>query len=344
MVKRLLFYLIILLLSSLTSHCSRGREDEYCKISLSNIENDELEFSPIQCNHLASPSRIKFYNEKSVMIGEKRSRVILRLFDIETGICKDSITRGRGPGECLSAWDISVDDDGKIIIFDNLASKLLVFKPENDKFFSLVDEIALIGYYTHIIPFKESGYLALPYQGGRFVKLSSQGIAEDTLGSFPPIKGANNAINNISAQSLSSFSPEGDYLCSTFLSMNYIDIYSGGADSLIKRIWGPERIIPSAKIVNVAGGYMYSIKPNKRVFSGLCTYDIGFIVGYERPSMKQQKKVGFNELLFFDWNGNCYKMIHLPIDIKLFDIDWNHRRLLAITSEEDPRLVSSVFN
>ena len=308
MVKRLLFYLIILLLSSLTSHCSRGREDEYCKISLSNIENDELEFSPIQCNHLASPSRIKFYNEKSVMIGEKRSRVILRLFDIETGICKDSITRGRGPGECLSAWDISVVDDGKIIIFDNLASKLLVFKPENDKFFSLVDEIALIGYDTHIIPFKESGYLALPYQGGRFVKLSSQGIAEDTLGSFPPIKGANNAINNISAQSLSSFSPEGDYLCSTFLSMNYID------------------------------------KPNKRVFSGLCTSDIGFIVGYERPSMKQQKKVGFNELLFFDWNGNCYKMIHLPIDIKLFDIDWNHRRLLAITSEEDPRLVSSVFN
>lgn len=82
MLKKLLFYLFILLLPSLTSHCSRYREDKYYKFSLSGVENEELEFSPVHCTHLDSPSRIKIYNEKLVLIGEKRSRVILRLFDL----------------------------------------------------------------------------------------------------------------------------------------------------------------------------------------------------------------------------------------------------------------------
>ena len=54
-------------------------------------------------------------------------------------------------------------------------------------------------------------------------------------------------------------------------------------------------------------------------------------------------KAGTKYLLIFDWEGHCLKVFELPVEISYFDINWRTNRLIVITKEADPSVMTAVI-
>lgn len=343
MIRNKGLYLIVLPIFILFFQCTQNRRDDSTRIfTLDEFATKTLIPEINKAISLSNPSRITLCKNHSVIIAEKKSPIALRLIDLESGDCCDSVVRGRGPGECLSSWDITIVED-KVFVYDILGQKIVVFSLENDNRLFFENEIEIKEPYLRIIPSPTGGFVALPHFKGRIVYLSDEGIPRDTVGSFPLISGDKRAVNNSAAQSQIAFSTDGNHFCSSYLLMNYIEIYSGNEMSI--RLWGPKQLNPSVKISEVSGGTMYLLEPTTKVFSGLSGSETGFIVGYVGKSFNNQGDFNnIQELLLFDWEGNPLRRYILPINIIAFDVDWKENKIMTITSDSNPLIVSFHFD
>lgn len=342
MLRHRLFQTFFIVSCFLFFSCSKNRKQDYSiELSLSGLEPEFIAEYQSYNVSLENPAVIRVYSDSLVLISERKSSVLLRMVDINSGNCVDSLARGRGPEEFLSAWDITVINKD-IVVHDILRKRVSVFRPDSLSFFDVIGQFDVKENYLRIIPSPIGGYVALPNTRYRMVLLSDDGTPCDTIGTFPQMNGDERAINNTAAQSQIVFSSSGDYFCSTFLSMNCIEIYL--QDSLRVRLLGPGKTKSTVMRSVVSGGVMYTIKPAIRVFSGSSASDSGFMVGFagEKDNDIHDFK-GVKELLLFDWSGKCLERYLLPFRVLSFDVDWPHRKVFAITAESEPRLVSLSF-
>lgn len=345
--KSIIFPAISLLLLFSFSIGSWGqRKSNPVRFTLDNIKCEKLEsFIPLEKVELGDPRRITFYNKNNVIITDRKSRAAVVLIDLQSGKVVDSLLRGRGPGECLRPYAVTVSG-GDVYIDDSvMGQKVIVTHPHKGRVLSFDHETIMDGYYLGVAPLPKGGYIGLPNKGSRFERIDEKGLPQGSFGSFPPIKGDKKSITNSAAQSRFAISPDGKHLCSSFLMMDYIEIYSDGFRSLV-RLWGPEADVPNVRVSgDASAGMSWSVlEPPKRVFSSVCASNEGFIVGYYGDMKDRSFAEAYTRyLLLFDWSGKCLKMIELPMEVLSFDIDWADGRIIALSKDADPKiLVASI--
>ena len=316
-----------------------GQKKGITPLSLDKITPEVLKLSSLGNIELGAPGGVTFYDDSHILITDRRAKAAISLVDINTGKVVDSLLRGRGPGESLSPWTVTVSDDIIYIDDSQRGGKLLVLRPKGGKLLALDHEIKINGNYLRIIPNPSGGFISLPYTEARFEILDANGISCGYGGSFPRIKGDNSLVSNTSAQSMIAMSPDGKHLCSSYLMMNYLEIYSNSLKSLI-RLWGPDKIVPQVKTSDVTS----FLEPKTKVYSSISASNGGFAVGYiGKLEERDFAKAGTKYLLIFDWEGHCLKVFELPVEISYFDINWRTNRLIVITKEADPSVMTAVI-
>lgn len=300
-------------------------------------------FTKLKGVELGSPVAIVSYDENHVLVVDRRAKAVLTLYDLRTGEKVDSLLRGRGPGECMNAFTVTVSH-GKVYVDDiSWGGKVVVTSPKKGRVLALDHEVKIDGQYLRMIYSQPRGFIGTPLLEGRFEIIDDNGIPQETFGSFPKLKGDNSLVSNSSAQSRMAVSPDGRYLCSSYLGIDCIEIYSKNFRSL-KRLWGPGSITPSVMVKGDGQARMTVLDPARRVFSALSASNDTFIVGYVGDMTGRSfSSAGILHLLLFDWEGNLLRQIDLPEEVSSFDIDWQSGKIVALSKDADPKiLVASV--
>lgn len=239
----------------------------------------------------------------------------------------------------MNAFTVTVAQ-GKVYV-DDLAwgGKVVVTSPKKGRVLALDHEVKIDGQYLRMIYSQPRGFIGTPLLEGRFEIIDDNGIPQETFGSFPKLKGDNSLVSNSSAQSRMAVSPDGRYLCSSYLGIDCIEIYSKNFRSL-KRLWGPGSITPSVMVKGDGQARMTVLDPARRVFSALSASNDTFIVGYVGDMTGRSfSSAGILHLLLFDWEGNLLRQIDLPEEVSSFDIDWESGKVVAISKDDEPKIL-----
>ena len=296
-------------------------------------------FTKLKGVELGSPVAIVSYDENHVLVVDRRAKAVLTLYDLRTGEKVDSIMRGRGPGECMNAFTVTVAQ-GKVYVDDiSWGGKVVVTSPKKGRVLALDHEVKINGQYLRMIYSQPRGFIGTPLLEGRFEIIDDNGIPQETFGSFPKLKGDNSLVSNSNAQSRMAVSPDGRYLCSSYLGIDCIEIYSKNFRSL-KRLWGPGSITPSVMVKGDGQARMTVLDPARRVFSALSASNDTFIVGYVGDMTGRSfSSAGILHLLLFDWEGNLLRQFDLPEEVSSFDIDWQSGKVVAISKDDEPKIL-----
>ena len=328
----------IFLVFPVSSFCQR--KPSLVKFSLADGKREAMSaFTRLKGVELGSPVAIVSYDENHVLVVDRRAKAVLTLYDLRTGEKVDSLLRGRGPGECMNAFTVTVAQ-GKVYV-DDLAwgGKVVVTSPKKGRVLALDHEVKIDGQYLRMIYSQPRGFIGTPLLEGRFEIIDDNGIPQETFGSFPKLKGDNSLVSNSNAQSRMAVSPDGRYLCSSYLGIDCIEIYSKNFRSL-KRLWGPGSITPSVMVKGDGQARMTVLDPARRVFSALSASNDTFIVGYVGDMTGRSfSSAGILHLLLFDWEGNLLRQIDLPEEVSSFDIDWQSGKVVAISKDDEPKIL-----
>jgi hypothetical protein len=328
----------IFLVSPVSSFCQK--KPALTKFSLDDSKRVGMSaFTKLKGVELGSPVAIVSYDENHVLVVDRRAKAVLTLYDLRTGEKVDSLLRGRGPGECMNAFTVTVAQ-GKVYV-DDLAwgGKVVVTSPKKGRVLALDHEVKIDGQYLRMIYSQPRGFIGTPLLEGRFEIIDDNGIPQETFGSFPKLKGDNSLVSNSNAQSRMAVSPDGRYLCSSYLGIDCIEIYSKNFRSL-KRLWGPGSITPSVIVKGDGQVRMTVLDPARRVFSALSASNDTFIVGYVGDMTGRSfSSAGILHLLLFDWEGNLLRQIDLPEEVSSFDIDWQSGKVVAISKDDEPKIL-----
>ena len=328
----------IFLVFPVSSFCQR--KPSSVKFSLADGKRETMSaFTRLKGVELGSPVAIVSYDENHVLVVDRRAKAVLTLYDLRTGEKVDSLLRGRGPGECMNAFNVTVYH-GKVYV-DDLAwgGKVVVTSPKKGRIMALDHEVRIDGQYNRMIYSHSRGFIGTPALKGRFEVIGDDGVPQDTFGSFPKLKGDNSLVSNSSAQSRMAVSPDGRYLCSSYMGIDCIEIYSNNFRSLL-RLWGPGEIIPSARVKGDGKARMTVLEPAQRVFSSLSASNDAFMVGYVGDMTGRSfSSAGTLHLLLFDWEGNLLRQIDLPEEVASFDIDWQSGKMVAISKDDEPKIL-----
>ena len=290
---------------------------------------------------IGHPGMVSFWDTETVIVADRVLPSLLSLVNLHSGETKHFLKMGRGPGECLDINTLTVQDK-KIYVFSPSSKKIIVLHPAQDEEqrFALAEEATIEKECVRVIPTKKGGYIGTPIKGDRFLLFDRAGFAIESHGSFPAVDGAEEAINNNTFQSRFAFSPDGKHFCSAYHDMDFVEIYSGDF-RYVKRLWGPEPFIPTAKKYEREGYNLYVSEPQKEVYYMISTSNCGFIVGYVGHLFKDRNDPSrcTKELHYFDWNGNFLARYILPQEVAFFDVDWENGRLCGVTFEAEPKLV-----
>ena len=339
-ITRFVFSVAVLLPLSIVV-CS-GRKDKGVSFSFSDFETrtikiDQVKFSPIVLDAISST--VKKLDKSVLILAPRSSDYLVLQCDFETGTTKKLVHRGRGPRELLGVAEVHVSDDA-VYFYDVNSRKVLQYYRFPGDSLSFHSEISLEDNFVRILPDSRGGFLGFPMNKGRFSSISSRGITERTFGSFPPIKGPKEAVNNSALASHAVFSPDGSTMCSVFRRMDCIEFYNKNY-SLIKRLYGPEHRIPEVSVKRVSVGVMYVASPLYFSFSGACAAGGGVIMGYIGDEMKSpdDPERGIKTLLSFDWAGNCKVRYNLPFELVNFDVDSENWVTGVTLDYEHPQIV-----
>lgn len=332
MTRRILLITALLSLIPLLSQCSETVYEDEIPFSLENVSVKSIGPShKIDGIFLGRPNAVEYLSSGKLLISESRSAQLLMLMDPTTGDVVRFLNNGRGPQECQHVSNMAVAGH-ELYVYSQDRNSIFVYGLQTDGAPVFDRDIHITQDNFRVIPAPGKGYLGIPYYEGRFFLYDENGMVTDTLGTFPHLEGDSKAKNNTAAQSMIAYSPDGKHFCSSYLSMDCIEIYPSDFSS-VKRLLGPEPFSPTVKEVNLPGGVTYVMTPAKSVYSTISTSNRGFIVGYKGQFDKRgEPPAAIRKLIYFDWKGNAVAQYDLPEDIVTFDINWEQGKLYAITA------------
>jgi len=331
--KIFLFFLATLLLAQ----CGHeGSPSDNRSFSLDDFQRFDVDAFETLLGNVLKPGIVRVIGDDLVLTVETFASEMAVVRNLKSAETYRFLTKGRGPGECLSIRDVAVYGDS--LFFSSIEdNKILAYHLDGDQI-NYSHDYSYDTWTLRAIPLPDKGILCLPLWDGRFIRIRDG--KTDTLGQFPKVTGDKKALNNSSLQSLVGASPDGKYVCSAYQDIDCIEIYSDEFMSLI-RLNGPEQAIPKVKVTETPFGNSFSVEPSKTTFRGFSSSNAGFVVGYigQLHTDDDEAIRNIGDLLFFDWEGNCLKRFHLPEELVYFDIDWNRQRLIGILGGDEPKLV-----
>lgn len=290
---------------------------------------------------LLRPYRMKYAGEgRLVLQDDAHPEGMLTIVDTRQDTVMYHVSKGRGPGEMLSIFQMSVKD-GDIWLSGTQDRKVMRVSIDagivSDTTFIMKDE------FMKAVPFGEESVLALssPFSGRRLDLMTLSGETCDSVKVFPVLKDSpDTPADNALFQSEIAVSPDSRHTAVACLSFEYIDIYDGKL-KLTHRLSGPEAVAQKAELISVPIGKIYRQKPNYKIHNCLVCNDKGFMVGYIGLELTDPSQLAAQArtILSFDWNGKPGKAYHFESELTCFDIDRENNILYGLVAADEPYIL-----
>ncbi len=297
---------------------------------------------------LVNPRWIRYHPDSFLIIQELRSPKMITVLDLKSNGIQKLISKGKGPGEMLSAWGIEIQ--GNILfVFCSQLRKVIKLSPDAERKFQILDEYLLDEKQTSkFYPLTGELSVCLSDIGdeSRLVYLTKEGKLIKKFGDYPPLLNRNEVKpdNDIFASYISAI-PNGSKFAVVCAYTDIIEIYDI-ENGLEKRIHGPLGINLEAHYVKVGPGRMTRRVP---AYLTYCMVDAGLnefmtgLVSYKGEKNKGPQLIEAypKKILCFDWNGKPLRIFNLEFPIFTFDMDWKNKILYTVKcADESPEIVS----
>lgn len=175
-----------------------------------------------------NPAVVKHHPSGAILLLERGVKSQLKVINPVDGSVESLLPTGRGPGEAVTPWDLSVDAAGTLWVSDLATRKLISFAIGSDGSFRFDGERKLQSQFMRAMPFRdeETLILASSSSGNRMCVLDAAGAAVDTVGSFPYSDLLDKSVlrNSVFQSDLAVAHDGGVIVCCK--SFNVIDVYA----------------------------------------------------------------------------------------------------------------------
>lgn len=307
-------------------------------------ENDSL--------FLGNPRWIRFHPDSFLIIQEMGSTKMLTVIDLKSNRIQKLISKGKGPGEMVSAWGIEILNKN-LFVFCGQLRKVIKLSPGNDRRFHITDEFMLDEKQSKgPYPLNDNLLVCLSNIGddNRLAYLTGEGKIIKKFGDYPPLLNGDQVKpdNDIFGSYISANS-DGSKFVVVCAYTDIIEIYDT-EKGLERRIHGPLGINLEAHYVKVGPGRMTRREPGYLTY---CMADANFVefwtgfISYKGEKNKgpQLTEAYPKQIFCFNWKGKPLRIINLEFPVFAFDVDWENKILYSIKcDEESPELVSFSLN
>ena len=328
---------------ALALSCS-DRENGELSYSLDSFAKGSLEkVGDFDCESLGilNPAVVKYHPSGNIILLERGVESQLKVINLSEKTVEGLLPRGRGPGEAVTPWDLSVDTDGTLWVSDMSTQKLVSFSMGDDGSFFFSGERKLQSQFMRAMPFgdEKSLIMSSSSSGNRMCLMDAAGIAVDTVGTFPYSDVLDKSVlRNSVFQSDISVAHDGEVIvcCKSF---NVIDVYEPDLSGC-RRLVGPEPIDVGVVARETPMGVMYVQKPFVKVFDGVAAgrgeFMVGYVGAYTENSL--ETSTGAVKLLMFDIKGRPSVLFEPSGPFRSFDVDWKNKKVYILTSGETARV------
>lgn len=339
--RRSLFH--ILVFATLFSACTvdSGGELSFDCDSFDHkvVSRNEAEVFVSDSSLLGRPTAMRIHPDGFLVVIDYVAKQQVVFFDLKDGGAHDLITRGRGPMELITAWDIGIYD-GDVWVSGPQESKMVRLSLDrNTRKFDMAEEIDLSATpFMRSLPYINSGFLIMSQgsSGRRMEIISDKGESIKEVGSFPDVKMSGDyKPNNFWLQSVLSISPDKNHTAVCYSSIDYIDIYDRKM-GLKKRLRGPIGSEPEFFEQKIAAGTRFIQDPSLIVYKYSASNDMGFwvsYVGFERkPGVRPEAgETDAYKIFSFDWSGKPLKCYTFEHPVWCFDVDATGKKMYVST-------------
>ena len=336
--------LCILMLSSCTQKQEGDvRTEHYTLDDFETVEMKDSDAVPVLVSglDLLMPYRMRYAGEGRLALQDNgHPEGMLTIIDTRRDTVTYHVTKGRGPGEMLTIFQVSVKD-GDIWLSGTQDRKVMRVSMDGD---STSDTTFIMkNEFMKAVPFSGESLLALskPFTGRRLDLMTLSGEIYDSVTVFPVLKDSpQTPPDNALFQSEIAVSPDSRHTAVACLSFEYIDIYDKDLN-LTHRLSGPEGVPQKAELLSVPIGKIYSQKPDYNIHRCLACNDKEFMVGYIGLELTDPSQLATQArtILSFDWEGRPLKAYHFESELTYFDIDWENDILYGLVNSDEPYIL-----
>ena len=337
--------LCILMLSSCTQRQEGDvRTEHYTLDDFETVEMKDSDAVPVLVSglDLLMPYRMRHVGNGILALQDNgHPEGMLTIIDTRRDTVTYHVTKGRGPGEMLTIFQVSVKD-GDIWLSGPQDRKVMRITLCDDGSISDTTFVMKDDFWS-TVPFGTGSVLALSkaFSGNRLDLRSLSGEILDTAGTFPVLKDSpQTPPDNALFQSEIAVSPDSRHTAVACLSFEYIDIYDKDLN-LTHRLSGPEGVPQKAELLSVPIGKIYSQKPDYNIHRCLACNDKEFMVGYIGLELTDPSQLATQArtILSFDWEGRPLKAYHFESELTYFDIDWENDILYGLVNSDEPYIL-----
>lgn len=245
----------------------------------------------------------------------------LCIYNLRNGKSVFRFNTGRGPGEMLSLYDLSVSSDRTVALVDVTMNSISLYSLD-----SLIEEsfqgssqtvIDLEGKtIINTVCFKgDELYGTGNVDGARIFKLNFDGTNTPIASYSPDTKngGLDRFINEAYMGKI-TYDSSHDAFVIACLHADQIEVYDCKTGE-VRFIKGPDNEEPRYKVVADYGGTLAHLQGEITAYRQVTT-DLNYIYTFYTGRSKD-----YTEMRVFDWTGRMVKVFLLPVEASRFDID-----------------------
>lgn len=326
----------------LCSSCCNKAELSYTLDSFKTGKLEKVRTYDCAAFGIDNPASLKVHPSGRLLLLERGAAAQLKIINLSDGTVSGLLSRGRGPGEAVTPWDLSVTANGEVWVSDIATRKLISFTCSDDGAFSYCVERKFQNQFMRALPFgdKETLMLASSSSGDRMYVADADGVAVDTVGSFPYSTVLDKSVlcNSVFQSDLAA-TQDGEEVIVCCKSFNVIDIYNSDFTGC-RRLTGPETMAVGVKARETPMGVMYAQKPFVKIFDGISAGSEEFMVAYVGAYTDEEVLAsgGASRLLLFEKGGSPSEVFEVPVPFSSFDVDWSNGKVYLVTYEDSPKI------
>jgi len=296
---------------------------------------------------IGHPLWMRFHPDSFLILQDYGLSHQIKIIDLKDNKVHEVIPEGRGPGEMVIGWGISIIDKN-IFAFDPQLQKVIILTPDSKREFRITKEYKIDAKYPmEFCPMtKDISVCLCGLEENRLTFLDANGKIVKKFGDFPPfqndniIKGDNGIF-----QAVLSASPEGNMLALANKNIDLIEIYDLKSGNTL-RLQGPIGLkikvvdLGISKIVEPRYDNYLLITSNKNeIWTSYNGYKME--KGTQPSSSDQIPK----QIFCFSWEGKPLRQIKLDYSFGGFDVDWANNTLYTLELRDNiPQIVSYQLN
>jgi hypothetical protein len=320
--------------------CVKEKNNSTFIFDKESIELVSLKSDSISIREILNPFDILYSNDL-LFISLASGNNLFLVYDLfNNKVRGEYIGKGRGPQELLGIQSISKNaKQNTLTLYDAITSKYIVCSIpdlEKDSLYIIKSgEAKLNPYKEQVLYTNDSSITYL----GLETRLVSQNSVGQKIGSFGDYKIYNNNekemwIHKIYKAQIAYNEKTNQFAIFDRLT-DKVEFYND--QKLTKVVSGPDSFKEEYKIISTGGGYALGHYRDKtRIAYGCVVSNSKSIFALYSGETFGNDGIHHNTIIQFDWNGNPVRIYNLDIPVNSFDVDWTHKIIYGLNTENTP--------